>query len=108
MLGSLPGRSFGLVGGINRTFGLIEHLLHLRQSFFCDPFASYVLHRLSFSAFPGPIDAGSERVDVGLQAIRVHLDLLLDDVLPSLDRGLDAILDVGRGDDDESASPGVQ
>src|SRR5512132_2416280 len=50
----------------------------------------------------------SERVDLGLQSVRVDLHLLLDDVLPALDRGLDAPFDVGRGDHDEPAGAGIE
>src|SRR5512132_780160 len=50
----------------------------------------------------------SERVDLGLQSVRVDLHLLLDDVLPVLDRGLDAPFDVGRGDHDEPAGAGIE
>jgi hypothetical protein len=34
VLGRFSGGSFCAVGRINRTFGLVEHLLHLGQSFF--------------------------------------------------------------------------
>jgi hypothetical protein len=50
----------------------------------------------------------SERVDLGLEAVRVDLHLLLDDVLPALDRGLHAPFDVGRGDHDEPAGAGIE
>src|SRR5262249_19082700 len=62
----------------------------------------------SAASVAGPWLGNSERVDVRLQAIRVELNLLLHDVLASLDGCLDPSLDVGRRDHDETARPGVE
>src|SRR6266542_2462325 len=50
----------------------------------------------------------SERVDLRLEAVRVDLHLLLDDVLPALDRCLDPSFHIGGGDHDEPAGAGIE